>query len=100
MARRVRLAALLWLTFAFVVWNVVFDRILVVEGRRYVYAAASAVASPAPYVLAEPWMRAAQARALRTATAAALAVAATGLAGIAIATRDRRQASKNLKSKI
>ena len=41
-----RLAAFLWLLFAFVVWNVVFDRILVIEGRAYVYAAAVAVSKP------------------------------------------------------
>jgi len=83
--RRVRLAAVLWLLFAFVVWNVVFDRILVIEGRAYVYAAAVAVSQSAPYVLAGPWMGAAQSRALWTATAAAGAVLIVGLVGIAAA---------------
>ena len=67
---RIRLAVFLWLLFAFVVWNVVFDRILVVEGREYVYAAAVAASKSAPYMLASPWMRAAQSHALWTATAA------------------------------
>ena len=85
--RRVRLAAVLWLLFAFVVWNVVFDRILVIEGRAYVYAAAVAVSKSAPYVLAGPWMGAAQSRALWTATAAAGGVLAVGAAGFAVALR-------------
>ena len=46
MIRQVKTAAMLWVVFAVVVWNVVFDRVLVLEGRRYVYAAATAVASP------------------------------------------------------
>jgi hypothetical protein len=84
---RIRLAVFLWLLFAFVVWNVVFDRILVIEGREYVYAAAVAVSQSAPYVLAGPWMHAAQSRALWTATAAAGGVLAIGFAGIAVAAR-------------
>jgi hypothetical protein len=84
---RIRLAVFLWLLFAFVVWNVVFDRILVVEGREYVYAAAVAVSQSAPYVRAGPWMRAAQSRALWTATAAAASVLTIGFAGIAVAAR-------------
>ena len=87
--KRVRLAAILWLLFAFVVWNVVFDRILVIEGRAYVYTAAVAVSKSAPYVLAGPWMRAAQSRALWTATAAAGGVLAAGIAGFAVALRAR-----------
>ena len=89
--RRVRLAAVLWLLFAFVVWNVVFDRILVIEGRAYVYAAAVAVSQSAPYVLACPWMGAAQTRALWTATAAAGGVLAAGIAGFAVALRARQR---------
>ncbi len=87
MTRRVRLAVILWLAFAVVVWNVVFDRILVVEGREYVYAAATAVSESAPYVLAGPWMRAAQSRALVIATGAASVVLTIGLIGIAVAAR-------------
>ena len=84
---RLRLAVFLWLLFAFVVWNVVFDRILVIEGRQYVYAAAVAASESAPYVLAGPWMRAAQSRALWYATAAASGVLAIGVVGLAVAFR-------------
>ena len=85
---RIRLGVFFWLLLAFVVWNVVFDRILVIEGREYVYAAAAvAVSDPAPYVLAGPWMRAAQSRARWTATAAAGGVLAVGVAGFALVLR-------------
>ena len=84
---RIRLAVFLWLLFAFVVWNVVFDRVLVIEGRQYVYAAAVAASTSAQYVLASPWMRAAQSHALWTATAAATGVLTIGFAGIAVAAR-------------
>jgi len=67
----VKTAAVLWVVFALVVWNVVFDRVLVLEGRRYVHAAAAAADAHQPYVLAEPWMRAAQARGVKLATGVA-----------------------------
>jgi hypothetical protein len=38
-ASRVRVAIVLWLVFAAVVWNVIFDRVLVLAGRRYVWQA-------------------------------------------------------------
>jgi hypothetical protein len=85
--RRVRLAVILWLAFAVVVWNIVFDRMLVIEGREYVHAAATAVSTSEPYVLAGPWMRAANSRALVIATAAASVVLTIGFIGIAVAAR-------------
>ena len=94
---RIRLAVFLWLLLAFVVWNVVFDRILVIEGRAYVHAAAVAVSKSAPYVLAGPWMGAAQSRALWTATAAAAAVLAVGVAGFAVALRARQRDEQRLR---
>ena len=91
---RIRFAIFLWLLLAFVVWNVVFDRILVIEGREYVYAAAVAVSHSAPYVSAGPWMRAAQSRALWTATAAAAGVLAVGVAGFTVALRANRRGER------
>ena len=38
-ARHVRMAVILWLVFAGVVWNVIFDRVLVLAGRRYAWRA-------------------------------------------------------------
>jgi hypothetical protein len=92
--RPVRAAVTLWLVFAFTVWNVVFDRILVIEGREYVYAAAVAASQSAPYVPAEPWMRAARAHALWSASAAALVVATVGFSGIGLATRSPQRTSR------
>jgi hypothetical protein len=37
--RAARMARWLWIAFAIVVWNVVFDRVLVLAGRQYVHAA-------------------------------------------------------------
>ena len=39
---RVRLASALWLVLAMIVWNVIFDRVIVLAGRRYVYEASAA----------------------------------------------------------
>jgi hypothetical protein len=85
--RQVKTAAILWVVFAVVVWNVVFDRVLVLEGRRYVYAAATAADAHQPYVLAEPWMRVAQARGVRLATAVAVPIALFGLLAVAVAAK-------------
>ena len=87
MADRTRLAAVLWLVFAFVVWNVVFDRVLVLAGRRYVSTAYAAAADGRAYVLVGPWMAAAQDAGLRLATVAGLAILIVGAAGLAVATR-------------
>jgi hypothetical protein len=89
--RQVKAAAVLWVVFAIVVWNVVFDRVLVLEGRRYVFAAATAADAHQPYVLAEPWMRAAQARGLKLATAIAAPIALFGLLAVAFVAKRRKQ---------
>jgi hypothetical protein len=88
--RPVRLAVALWIVFAIVVWNVVFDRMLVLAGRRYVYTAWMAAAASGPYVLVKDWMQPAIVHARWTATAAGGAVLAVGLLGIAAAARPRR----------
>jgi hypothetical protein len=77
---------------AFVVWNVVFDRILVLAGRRYAFAAQTAVRQGSAYVLIDDWMRPAVAHGVRVATVAALAIAAIGVVAVAVAARiDRRR---------
>jgi hypothetical protein len=93
------MARVLWFVFAFVVWNVVFDRILVLEGRRYVHAAAIAARESRPYVLVGPWMLAAQRRALWTATLVGGGILAAGLVAVAFADKPNR-ARKNLKSEV
>ena len=89
-----RLAAALWLLLAFVVWNVVFDRILVLAGRRYSYAAAMAVREGKNYLRIDDWMRPAIAHGARVASVTALGIAVFGLIAVAIASRaDKRRSS-------
>jgi len=69
-----RAATWLWIAFAFVVWNVVFDRVIVQAGRDYVDLAMAAARNNAPYVKIEDTMRPARSRALWLATASATAI--------------------------
>jgi hypothetical protein len=69
-----RAATWLCIVFAFVVWNVVFDRVIVQAGRDYVDLAMAAARSNAPYVKIEDTMRPARSRALWLATASATAI--------------------------
>jgi hypothetical protein len=65
-----RIAQALWIAWALIVWNVVFDRVIVVAGRAYL-AAAEAARAGAPYAHMDDWMRPAVVRALVIATSAA-----------------------------
>jgi hypothetical protein len=94
-ARSVRLAVVLWMVFAFAVWNVIFDRTLVLAGRRYVYAASMAATHGDPYLTIDSWMRPAIARGVRLASLASGAIVAAGLIAIyAARSRDRRRAGE------
>ena len=79
-----RLARVLWIAWAVVVWNVVFDRVIVVAGRSYIAAAlAAARANPSgPPVNMDDWMRPAVTRGFWIATASAGALLVTGLATV------------------
>jgi hypothetical protein len=79
---------------ALVVWNVVFDRVLVLAGRQYVYAAARAARGPGPYLRVDDWMRPAERRALWMASVTGGTILAAGLVSISLAAR------KSLKSEI
>jgi hypothetical protein len=81
----VRLARALWVTWAFLLWNVVFDHVIVVAGRAYLAAAGSAVAGGLPYVHMDDFMRPAVTRGLWIASASAAAVLAVGLTSVAFA---------------
>ncbi len=95
MKTRRHVAVILWLVLAFLVWNVVFDRILVLAGRRYSYAAAVAAREANAYVLIDDWMRPAVAHGIRVASLAGLSVAIFGLSAIAVASRlDRRRQNR------
>jgi hypothetical protein len=86
---RRRAAIWLWILFAFVVWNVVFDRVIVQAGRDYVDLARAAAKANAPYVKIDDTMRPARTRAFWLASASAAAILAAGLAAISSA-RPRR----------
>ena len=88
-ARGVRIAMCLWVVLAVVVWNAIFDRILIVSGRAYVYAAANAAAASRPYLLINDSMRPALKHALWTASAAGGVFLIVGCALIAIVGRRR-----------
>ena len=85
--QRAGIALALWVALAFVVWNVVFDRVLVVAGRQYVYAATRAARGSGPYVRVDDWMRPAVSRATRTASGAAVLILTIGVVACAVAAR-------------
>jgi hypothetical protein len=85
-----RVATALWVALAIVTWNVIFDRVLVLAGRRYVYAAATAANVSRPYERIGDWMPPAAARAAWLASAGAAIVLAVGLGAIALASRRKR----------
>jgi hypothetical protein len=85
-AHAARIARALWIAWAVIVWNVVFDHVIVVAGRSYIVAAELAAAS-STYVNMDDWMRPARVRALWVASAAAAAILLTGLAFARLAAR-------------
>ncbi len=94
-----RLAIGLWIVFGVVVWNVVFDRILVVEARRYSLAAVMAARRGAPYQAIDDWMQPAMRRGLWTASAAGGGVLLVGLFAIRWADRGARSESVGTESR-
>jgi hypothetical protein len=88
-----RLARLLWIVWAIVVWNVVFDRVIVVAGRNFIVAASvQAAANPAgPFANMDDWMRPAVTRGFWVATAACAGLVIIGLTAVNYAARrDKR----------
>ena len=72
-----RLALVLWIAWAVVVWNVVFDQVIVLAGREYIQAALAA--SVGPFANMDDWMRPAAVRGVWLATGAAGAILLTGV---------------------
>jgi len=86
-----RLARMLWIVWAVIVWNVVFDHVIVVAGRNYIAAAdRAAFSTPRRYEDMDAWMRPAVARGLWIASASAAAIAASGLLLVRAAERAAR----------
>ena len=84
---RKRLAIALWIVWAVVVWNVVFDRVLVEAGREYVRTARSAARGSGPYARIDDSMRPAVPRALALASVSAGVILAVGLVAFRRAAR-------------
>jgi hypothetical protein len=87
---RPRLAAALWIVWAIVVWNVVFDRVLVNAGREYVRSAQAAATGSGPYARIDDSMRPALTRALGAGSAAAGVIILVGFAALRLAARRAR----------
>jgi hypothetical protein len=82
-----RIARALWITWAVLVWNVVFDRVIVVAGRAYLSAArTAAVANPSGRLPnMDDWMQPAVTRGLWIATASGAAILLIGFAASRVA---------------
>ncbi len=89
--RRIITAIVLWLVFAFLVWNVIFDRIIVLAGRRYSYDATLAFRA-GHYLRIDDVMRPAITHGVRAASLWAGALLVAGLVLIRVAAaRDARR---------
>lgn len=73
-----RLALALWAVWAVLVWNVVFDHVIVVAGREYITAATASASHGGPYLRIDDWMQPALSRAFRIASASVAAILAIG----------------------
>ena len=72
-----RFALVLWIAWAVIVWNVIFDQTIVLAGRDYIQAALAA--GIGPFANMDDWMRPAVTRGAWLATAAAGAILVTGV---------------------
>ena len=84
-AGTVRVAIGLWITWAVVVWNVVFDRVIVLAGRRYLAAASAAAQAGGPYARMDDWMRPAVVNGAWVASAASAAILLAGFCALRFA---------------
>ena len=86
-----RLAAALWIAWAIVVWNVVFDHVIVVAGREYL-AAAIVAANSGAYARMDDWMQPAITRALWIATGSSALILLVCFVAIRHATKNENPA--------
>ena len=92
--RRIVTAIVLWLVFAFVVWNVIFDRILVLAGRRYSHDAMVLDRTTGHYLRIDDVMRPAVRHGVWVASIVALAILVGAMILIRLAaSRDARRQS-------
>lgn len=88
--RLARIARVLWVAWAIVVWNVVFDRVIVVAGREYIRAAIESASTGGPRPRMDDFMRPAIPHGVRVSSASALAILMIGWPLIAYASRAER----------
>ena len=81
LSRRARFVAAFWAIAVLVVWNAVFDRVIVLSGRNYIRAAVAADAAGASLAI-DDWMQPAVVRAFWLATGVGTAVAILGVAAV------------------
>src|SRR5262245_65805599 len=74
--RMARVALVLWIAWAVVVWNVIFDQTIVLAGRDYIQAALAA--GVGPFANMDDWMRPAVTRGAWLATVAGGAIPGNG----------------------
>ena len=77
----------LWIVWAILVWNVVFDHVIVVAGRAYI-AAAIVAGHGGRYARMDDWMRPAITRALWIATGSSALILLVGFVAIRRATKN------------
>jgi hypothetical protein len=84
-----RVARALWIAWAIIVWNVVFDHVIVDAGRSYIVAAGRMAAESGGrhFARMDDWMRPAVTRGLWIASASAGTILLVGFVGIHLATR-------------
>ena len=85
-----RIAKALWIVWAIVAWNVVFDHVIVVAGREYLAAAMAAV-QRGGYARMDDWMQPAVTRGLWVASGVAAMILLSGFAAIRKATMKSRR---------
>ena len=76
----------LWIVWAILVWNVVFDHVIVVAGREYIAGAMGAVGSGG-FARMDDWMQPAITRGLWIATASSALILLVGFVAIRHATK-------------
>ena len=86
-----RIVQALWIAWAVVVWNVVFDHAIVVAGRQYVAAATRALQRAGPHAPIDEWMGPAVVHGLRTATVAAALILIVGFTALRIVSSNRQR---------
>jgi hypothetical protein len=91
-----RIALTLWIVWAILAWNVVFDHVIVVAGRAYLAAAYRAAKGGGPYARMDDWMRPAVTHGVWLASAAAAAILLVGVMALRLTTpRDRARGDQS-----